>query len=268
VKDPGYPLRVHAQVLGSGSAGNALLVRAGPLHLLVDAGLPLRELRPRLEAARLRHAGVDHILVTHGHLDHARSAGALAKRHSACVHCPERIMRNRAIRRAPRMVALRIGTPRELEPLGAGVVYTPVLLPHDCDPTVGYAVEQDGRRLVVLTDMGRPSEDVARQLAGAHVLVLEFNHDREMLANGPYSPALKRRVGGDRGHLSNEQSARMLAWMASERLHTLVLAHLSLHNNTPERALEAAYATLDRLGLSQVEVLVASQDEPGPNLQV
>lgn len=260
---------MHCQVLSSGSGGNATLVRAGELGVLVDAGLGVRNLRERLEAAGLAYRGIDHILVTHGHLDHARSAGALAKRHDATVHCPAAMLTHRSVSRAPRQVALRIGSEAQL--LGAAgevVSYTPVELPHDCDPTVAYRIDHEGRRLVVLTDMGKPSDSIARGLRGAHILILEFNHDSEMLATGPYPASLKRRVGGAQGHLSNEEAARMLAAMAGPELHTLVLAHLSLTNNTPELALEAAHRTLDELGMDHVQVLVGSQHEVGPNLSV
>jgi len=260
---------MHCQVLSSGSGGNATLVRAGELALLVDAGLRMGELRERLVAARLPFRGLDHVLVTHGHLDHARSAGALAKRHMATVHCPGAILTHRSVARAPRQVALRIGVEAEVTGPGGEVLrYTPVELPHDCDPTVAFRIDHGERRLVVLTDMGKPSEAVARALQGAHVLVLEFNHDRRMLAEGPYGDALKKRVAGERGHLSNDDAALMLAALAGPQLHTLVLAHLSETNNTPALATEAARATLTGLGLDHVEVLVASQHEVGPNLAV
>ena len=260
---------MHCQVLSSGSRGNSTLVRAGELAVLVDAGLGVRNLRERLETTGLPHRGIDHILITHGHLDHARSAGALAKRHDATVHCPTAILTHPSVSRAPRQVALRRGSEAQLtSPSGDTVSYTPVELPHDCDPTVAYRIDHKDRRLVVLTDMGKPSEAVARSLQGAHVLVLEFNHDAGMLAAGPYPAPLKRRVAGDRGHLSNDQASRMLACLAGPQLHTLVLAHLSLKNNTPDLALEAAHRALRQLKMEHVQVLIASQHEVGPNLQV
>lgn len=260
---------MHCQVLSSGSGGNSLLVRAGELRVVVDAGLPPRELRGRLDRAGVPPRGVDHVLVTHAHLDHARSAGALAARHGALLHCPEAMMRNRSVRRAPELCTVRVDGEREIGGERDGsLVYRAVLLPHDCDPTVAYRVRHGERTLVVLTDMGHPTREAALRLAGAHVLVLEFNHDARMLETGPYAPKLKRRVGGDRGHLSNDQASRMLELLAGDALHTLVLAHLSAVNNTPERALGTARATLDRLGLAAVRVLVAEQDRVGPNLAV
>lgn len=260
---------MHLQVLSSGSRGNSTLLRAGDLHVLVDAGLTARLQRERLEAAKLPYNALEHILVTHGHLDHSRSAGILAKRQRAVVHCPEAMMSNRSVARAPQLATLRVDGEAELVGKhGDRVEYRAVRLPHDCDPTVAFRIDHKGRVAVVLTDMGAPDDTVARRLTGAHVLVLEFNHDADMLANGADSPALKRRIAGDRGHLSNAQAQRMLARLAGPELHTLVLAHLSQRNNTPALAEAAAREALDAVGCGHVRVLVASQDEIGPNLEV
>lgn len=178
-------------------------------------------------------------------------------------------MRNRAVRRAPRLATIRIGRDNEVHgEHGEMLLYRPVLLPHDCDPTVAFRLEHEGGVVVVVTDLGVPDATAARRLGGAHVLVLEFNHDPDMLAAGPYPPSLKRRVGGDRGHLSNEQACEMLERLAGPDLHTLVIAHLSETNNTPGHAVDAAFTTLQRLGMTHVEILVASQNEIGPNLKV
>lgn len=265
---------MHLQVLSSGSRGNATLVRADDATLLIDAGLGMREMEARFEAARVSIQSVDHVAVTHGHLDHARNAGVVARRAKATLHCCERLQQNPTIRKARSINTLSPGRELELPDRQgkAGLSLTGVLIPHDAVPTVAFRVEhQRGdvrRRAVVLTDMGRPDAAAARALAGAHVLVLEFNHDRDMLDRGPYPASLRRRVAGDGGHLSNAQAAEMLRALAGPELHTLVLAHLSEKNNTPELAVAAARAALEELGRTDVEVLVAAQDEVGPNLEV
>jgi phosphoribosyl 1,2-cyclic phosphodiesterase len=263
---------MHLQVLSSGSGGNSALIRAGRARVLVDAGLTLAEMQARLELAGVpppvgERPTLDHVLVTHGHLDHARSAGAIARKHRALLHGSEAMLSTPSFRRAKRLSTLRVGAECVLDDeLDLRARNVPI--PHDAHPTIAFRIEHEGRVAVVLTDMGRPDEFVARQLRGAHVLVLEFNHDRNMLLEGSYPAQLKRRVAGDAGHLSNDQAAQMLRWLAGDELHTLVLAHLSLHNNTPEVALAAAHGVLAELGRSDVRVLVASQHEVGENLTV
>ncbi|MEW6073470.1 MAG: MBL fold metallo-hydrolase [Planctomycetota bacterium] len=261
---------MHLQILSSGSRGNCALVRAGNTHLLVDAGLTLRETHERLELARVPPAKIDHLAVTHGHLDHARSAGAFGRRHGTRLHCCAGVMSNASVRGAPRYATLRIGDEQVLPGPGGddGLRLRPVLLPHDAEPTVAFRLEQEGRVAVILTDLGTPDQALAGALRGAQVLVLEFNHDLDMLQRGPYPPFLKRRIAGARGHLSNEQAASLLPHLATDELHTLVLAHLSETNNTPERAQAAAFAALRAMGREDVRVLVAGQREIGPNLAV
>lgn len=262
---------MHLQVLSSGSEGNSTLVRCGETTLLVDAGLPREAMIRRLEDARLAPGTIDHVLVTHGHLDHARSAGLVARRERGFLHCAENIMSHAAARRSPRLAALSIDKPFELQGKAGNdaVQVIPITLPHDCDPTVAFRIEHGGRACAILTDIGNPSRTVAERLHGVHVLVLEFNYDPALMLVGPYPPMLQKRITGDRGHLSNEQASLMLERIASENLHTLVLAHLSKKTNTAELALATAHATLERLGLaSRVRVLVASQDEIGESLAV
>ena len=258
------------QVLSSGSEGNSTLVRGGETTLLVDAGLGRIEMEARLEAARLPATNIDHVLVTHGHLDHARSVGMIAKRAHGTLHCAEAMMTHPSAKRAKSLATLRIGSAYDV-PNRAGqdaIRIQPVALPHDCDPTVAFGFEQGGRKAVILTDMGRPDEAVARVLADPHVLVLEFNWDPELMAQSPYPAMLKKRITGERGHLSNQQAATMLGWLAGANLHTLVLAHLSQKTNVPERAREAARGKLAELGLPHVQVLVASQHAVGPSIEV
>jgi len=274
------------QVLSSGSRGNATLVRGGETSLLLDAGLTLRELERRFEAARFEARGIDHIALSHGHLDHARSSGALSRRTGATLHLCERLMRNRSVARAARMATLRVDDRVRLEPRGApaGSAADPAdgasvpaaaamslfatKIPHDADPTVAFGVEHAGRRAVVLTDMGEPTPRLTASLGNAHVLVLEFNHDEDMLRRGPYPINLKRRVAGKGGHLSNAQAAEVLEHLAGPALHTLVLAHLSEKNNHPELAIGAAREKLAALGREDVRVVVAQQDEVTEAIEV
>ena len=259
------------RILSSGSRGNSALIRTDCQRVLVDAGLGIRAMDRLLEHVRVPVRGLDHVLVTHGHLDHARSAGSLARRHGALLHAAPGTLEHPALRRARRRADLSPARETRCEAEGRSeepLLVQPVLLPHDCDPTFALSLDHMGRRLVVLTDMGRPEPDVAERLCDPHVLVLESNHDPDWVASGPYPQPLKRRILGDRGHLSNAQAMEMLERMAGPRLHTLVLAHLSETNNSPERAREHACETLARLGREDVRVLVAGPEAPGPEIVV
>lgn len=257
-------------VLSSGSEGNATLLRGGETTLLVDAGLGRADMEARLDRARVPYSAIDQVLVTHGHLDHARSAGLVARRARCTLHCAEALMTHPSAARAKSLATLHIDRKYEIaNRAGAdAIALEAVPLPHDCDPTLAFAFEQGGRKAVILTDMGRADETVARRLAGAHVLVLEFNWDPELMQCSPYPEMLRRRITGGRGHLSNQAAARMLLALAGPNLHTLVLAHLSQKTNLPERALEAAQAALAEAGLGHVRVLVARQDEIGDEIEV
>ncbi|MEL6906787.1 MAG: MBL fold metallo-hydrolase, partial [Planctomycetota bacterium] len=185
------------RVLGSGSRGNASLLWAGDRLLLVDAGLTIRSLNERLDEARVGFRGIDHVVVTHGHLDHARSAGIVAKRHGAVLHCADTIRQHRALSRAPEHASLTAGEPHRIDGGGSGEITIDALrVPHDCDPTFALRFESDGRALALVTDMGEPRDDVAKAFTDAHVVVVEANHDPGMLARGPYPDALKARVAG------------------------------------------------------------------------
>jgi len=261
---------MHLQVLSSGSEGNSTLVRCGELTVLVDAGLTMRELTERLEAARVAAKQVDHVILTHAHLDHARSAGTVGKRHGALVHCPLAMMQNRSVARATELSSLPIGGAFELEVPGTdeALRIETVPLPHDCDPTVALRLSHAGRTAIILTDCGHPRHDLGPALQGAHILVLEFNYDPVLMETSPYPPKLRKRILGDRGHLSNAQAQALLAELVGPELHTLFLAHLSQKTNTPDLALSAAKETLEKLGRLDVDVHVALQHEVGPNLEV
>lgn len=257
-------------VLSSGSEGNSALVRVGTWCALVDAGLGRDEMLARLERAGVGSGTLGHVLVTHGHLDHARSSGLVAKRWRATLHAAESSLAHPWARRAKRMAALAIDRTIDLAHEGhePRLAVASVTLPHDCDPTVAFALEHAGRRAVIVTDMGKPDPDVARRLRGAHVLVLEFNYEPELMRNGPYPYQLQRRITGGAGHLSNAEGARMLELLASEHLHTLVVAHVSTKTNRYEIAEAAARATLERLGLAHVRVLVATPERALESLEV
>lgn len=239
--------------LGSGSRGNALLVEAGQTLLLVDCGFSLRETERRLQRLDRCAEQISAILVTHEHSDHASGVALLSRRHRIPVW-------STAGTRAacgPDLAHAQVFSSHESFVLGDLEVH-PFPVPHDAREPVQF-VFHDGRcRLGQLTDTGTLTPHIEAQLAACDGLLLECNHDRAMLAQGPYPPPLKARVGGDYGHLSNEQAARLLGRLDGSRLQHVVAAHLSEKNNTPVLARQALGAAL---GCGAEWIGLAGQDD-------
>lgn len=257
-------------VLASGSDGNCALIAAGRggdrVAVALDCGIPQRPARELAERAGLALTGVAAVLCTHRHSDHAAHVVAVAARANAPLFAHEGALGHARstsdAERRRRGVSVQPLTDRAGFTLGP-LHCTPVALPHDAEPTFGFVFESAaGARAGFFTDLGHAGPLDAALLDGMETLVLEFNHDRGLLRDGPYPPALQARVGGDRGHLANEQSEEILAAGAPRALRTLVLAHLSRRNNAPELALAAARRGLARRGLAGVEVLVAPPRGP------
>ena len=230
--------------LGSGSRGNATLLDAGDTRLLIDCGYSLREFERRIEATGLQPADLDAILVTHEHGDHVRGVGALARRHGISVWATSGTWRAATLGEVPDVHlfsahggSFRIGSVR----------VQPYAVPHDAREPAQYVLEHDERRLGLLTDSGSPTPHIIENLQGVDALILESNHDLDMLANGPYPQALQERVGGDLGHLSNAQAASLLGRLDHGRLHHLVAAHLSEKNNHPDLARAALCSVSESL---------------------
>ncbi|WP_163558601.1 MBL fold metallo-hydrolase [Halomonas sp. NO4] len=235
------PGRLRFASLGSGSKGNATLVSDGETWLLVDCGFGLRETERRLARLGVHPRQLDAVLVTHEHGDHLRGVGPLARRYGVPVHLTPGTW-----------LAGRLGevpchhwiTPQSPFAIG-GIRVAPVTVPHDAREPVQFRFTAGARCLGVLTDLGHASDHVAEAFAGCDALVLECNHDVQMLAEGPYPPRLKRRVGGRWGHLANAQAAGLLPRLGLDRLQRIVCSHLSEHNNRPERVLETLVPLLD-----------------------
>lgn len=227
--------------LGSGSKGNAALVQCGRTTVMVDCGLPLAEAELRLQRLGLAPDQLDGIVVTHEHSDHVGGIARLAQRHRLPVWLTPGSLKGWP--EAP-AECIRLISPHEPFELGELRV-EPFPVPHDAREPCQY-VFGDGRlRLGVLSDAGSVTAHMRKLLSACDALLVEFNHDPVMLAKGPYPGQLKRRVGGDRGHLSNAQAAGLLRGIDCTRLQHLVLIHLSEVNNTPEHARAAAAAALN-----------------------
>ena len=224
--------------LGSGSGGNSTLIEASQgitsTKLLVDAGFSVRELVKRLARAGSAPEDVDAVFITHEHGDHIGCALAFAMRY----RIPLVMSRGtwRAVGNADFDPALlRIAKDGEAMALG-DMDLRPFSVPHDANEPLQLVLDDGALRLGVVTDLGCAPASVAEALAGCQALLLECNHDEGMLRTGPYHPALKKRILGSHGHLSNTAAADLLARCLHTGLKTVAAAHLSEHNNTPELA--------------------------------
>ena len=245
--------------LGSGSAGNALVVEARDglfyTRVLVDNGFSVKQLGRRLERAGLSLRDIDAIVVTHEHSDHVAGVARFACKAGIPVYCSRGTARSAGLDESGvELHLIRAGVRIELGPLAID----PYTVPHDAAEPLQFVFTDGDRRAGLLTDAGDSSELIVRALRRVHALLLECNHDEYMLHSGSYPYFLKLRIGGAFGHLSNTQAAKILRKVDCSRLGWIAAAHLSRSNNTPGLARLALSAVL---GCRGEEIAVADQDD-------
>lgn len=254
-------------VLGSGSAGNSVLVSAGGASILVDAGFSGRELERRLEKLGYSPDTVSAIFITHDHGDHTRGMGVFARRHATPLYMTEatRIACSRLLRGSEDVRTYRAGFPVEIGPFRID----PFLTVHDAAEPVAVSVMdvETEVKLGVATDLGRPTAQVRLALSRCDFLILEANHDEELLYTSPYPHSVKRRIASSHGHLSNHAAARFAEELFHPRLSGVLLAHLSQECNRPDLARKVVEDRLRSVGFRGY-LDVAPQDEPTPLLDI
>lgn len=246
-------------LLASGSKGNSLFIEAGENRILIDAGLSARELTRRLATLSVRPEQIDALFVSHEHTDHVRGLCPFVNRYGTPVYAHP-LTRNgipgqerlKTWKNFDAVVGVTIGD----------LLVSAYPITHDAAAPLGFLLDTPEGRIGVATDLGMVTRLVAERLKGCRVLVLESNHDEEMLRDGPYPWYLKQRIRGRHGHLSNESSSRLLQFLLWEKLEAVFLAHLSQENNTPGLAGEAAGRILSRTDLCRPSLLIGSQQEP------
>jgi phosphoribosyl 1,2-cyclic phosphodiesterase len=251
--------------LASGSSGNSYLVEAAGIKLLFDAGLNAYTIESYLRGLGASCSELAAIFVTHEHIDHLRGAGMLARRHRLPIVATQGTFN---------AGAHQFGVLREkvVQPPGTeidvgGVTVRSFAISHDAVEPCGFWIEAGGWNIVLCTDLGCATDSILEPLSAADLLVLEANHDLDRLWRGRYPYALKRRVAGPHGHLSNADAARLVFDLATgstshPRPRTVWLAHLSAANNTPGMALGAVDDPLRREGCANFHVAVLARDRP------
>jgi phosphoribosyl 1,2-cyclic phosphodiesterase len=230
-------------LLGSGSEGNGLVVESGATRILVDCGFRVSETVTRLERLGLAPSSLAAVLVTHEHDDHASGVARFARRYDLPVYLTYGTLVALGAARAI-IPCIRLIDSHSPFAIGDLEVH-PYPVPHDAREPCQFVFSDGDRRLGLLTDTGVSTPHIERMLSGMEALVLECNHDLELLMNGPYPPSLKRRIASRYGHLDNGTSARLLAGIDCTHLQHVIAAHLSAQNNTPELARGAMSAALN-----------------------
>jgi len=242
--------------LGSGSRGNALVVEQERTRLMLDCGYPVRETERRLARLGLAAEDLAGILITHEHSDHIAGAYKLARKYCLPIWMTHGTLKGFAGDAAD-LPQLHLVDSHSPFSIGA-LQLLPFPVPHDAREPAHFVFSDGARRLGVLTDTGSSTSHIESMLSGCDALVLECNHDLDMLMSGEYPRALKARVAGRYGHLDNQSSAALLASLDRGRLQHLIAAHLSEHNNT---AALACAALAQVMGCAPDWIGVADQDE-------
>lgn len=246
---------VRVVVLASGSSGNAVVVEAGGTRVLVDCGVSLRQLERRLRVADLETRDLDAVVVTHEHTDHVAGLPTLLRRRPLPVMATAGTLALLPLSAAPTAETLTAGREARVGSLRL----MPVSTSHDASEPISVVIADGNTRVGLVTDTGVMTELLLERLDGCSALLLESNHDLDMLRWGPYPWPLKQRIASRTGHLSNQQAQEAVERLAHSGLEFVVGMHLSRENNRPEIAARELAAPLRG---SKVRVLTASQDEP------
>jgi phosphoribosyl 1,2-cyclic phosphodiesterase len=252
-------------MLGSGSAGNSALVATNHCKILVDGGLSARQIVVRLEQCGVKPEQLDGVLLTHEHGDHVCGLEVFCRKFQVPIYANS--LTAEAVRYDSWLEGHRnwriFRTGSDFSICDIAVQTFPV--PHDAVDPVGFVFEAGSSRLGFITDLGYPTKLLVERLRQVHTLVIETNHDEKLLQNDKHRPwPVKQRIQSRHGHLSNTAAANALEELLPGKIERVVLGHLSRDCNTPDLALTAVRATLEKCGKSDMEVFCASQSEVSP----
>ena len=260
--------------IASGSSGNCTYVGSDATHLLIDVGISGKRTEAGLKELALTGADIDGILVTHEHSDHISGLGVFCRKYEIPIYATkgtiQAILHNGG-KNAPDAALFReIEADKKI--IIKDLTVSPMRISHDAAEPVAYRISYEGKRVAVCTDLGVYNDYTVECLKGLDAILLEANHDVNMLQVGPYPYYLKQRILGDRGHLSNENSGRLLNRVLHDGLKAVVLGHLSKENNLPQLAYEAVRLEIT-LGDTPYKaedfyIQVASRSEVSPVIEV
>ena len=237
---------------GSGSSGNCYYLATSSDALIIDAGVGVRMLKKYMKEYGLNLHSVHYILITHDHADHIKTVGSISHELGVPVYCTEKVHdgidRNYCVARKIANDKKHVIQPQSPIQLGDFMI-TPFHVPHDSSDNVGFFIEASDTNFCIMTDAGEVTEEMKGYIKRAHYLVIEANHDVEMLRQGPYPLYLKTRIASEKGHLCNSECGRAIAENMSEELRHVWLCHLSEENNHPELARKTVESVLRQYGI-------------------
>lgn len=260
--------------IASGSSGNCIYVGSEATHLLVDVGISGKRTEAGLKELDVSPRDLDGILITHEHADHIAGIGVLARKYEVPIYATPGTIK--AIKECSSVGQIDEGLFVEVQAdkklTIKDIVVNPMRISHDAAEPVAYRFGYGSKKVAICTDLGVYNDYTVECLKGMDALLIEANHDVNMLQVGPYPYYLKQRILGDRGHLSNENSGKLLSRILHDKLNTIVLGHLSKENNLPELAYEAVRMEIT-LGenpykAEDFEIQVAKRSEVSPVIQI
>ncbi|SEG01039.1 Phosphoribosyl 1,2-cyclic phosphodiesterase [Caloramator fervidus] len=242
--------------LYSGSSGNCLYVGTEKTKILIDAGLSGKKIEEGLKQIGINPCDIKAILITHEHEDHIKGAGILSRRFNIPIYANTSTwkaiynsigqIKHNNIKVFEGYAGFEIGD----------LFVKPFKIPHDAEEPVGYSFYFKNKKISIATDIGHPCDEVKENIKDSDFILLESNHDVELLKVGPYPYHLKRRILSDRGHLSNEDAAKMILKMINSKIKKIMLGHLSKTNNYPELALRTVISILEMNGIKDGKDLI------------
>ncbi len=241
--------------IASGSSGNCIYVGSDTTHLLVDVGISGKRTEAGLKELDLSMRDIDGIFITHEHADHIAGLGVLGRKYGIPIYATKgtinAIKNSNAVGEIPDELFCPISADEKI--VIKDLVCNPMRISHDAAEPVAYRIQHGKKRVGIITDLGNYNDYTVESLKGMDALLLEANHDVNMLQVGPYPYYLKQRILGDRGHLSNERAGQLLCSLLHDKLQSVMLGHLSKENNLPELAYEAVRVEVTMTKLKEKE---------------
>lgn len=244
----------------SGSSGNASVITCGSGLILTDCGMSGKKLEETLAAIDYSCADISAILMTHEHIDHTRGVGVISRRYNIPVYATEGTFEGAEIGNIPDSSIHIIRPEKDFEISDVGV--HPFSISHDANDPVGYSFFISGKKLTLATDTGEITAEIEKNILGSDEIILESNHDIEMLMYGSYPYNLKKRILGSKGHLSNDTASEVCLKLLNSGTKKIMLGHLSDENNTPGIAYETSKNILEKAGAKigrDIELCVAER---------